>query len=449
MASANMTVNNTVIKDFDFIIKEGEFEKTIEDMKEFLSKYPTDSKKKDYIEKMNSIIKIYDSEIEKLIETIKKDIQDKITHHQQMKENIHKIIAGTFKSIDITMDGGISMSIDLFSIENLEKLLKSGKITDDIFKKEMEWRQFKKEYITNDKKQEFIKKIDKEISELKSQIENIINKIHRINLLKNKVIIQKNMAISYEDYDNLHKKYYLNNDIDMDFVPEKVVIHESAPDNSSVSAPMSAPVSAPVSAPISSRLGGRPTALDFMNVSDNTSTISASAISHSNRRSPSWSPPPIRTSGNIRYCDLIKNDDFSTLFLERFCNHGNKCINKRNHLKCSYNHSDRIVSTIIHKDECIPINVCKYEKPWIGTRCRDIRCTDWHLAGRVNFIKKIIQTNPDYLDTDDDEKNSKHKHDYDDNENYRKRKHEDDESMPKRPRLNTREVRTYLNIKRE
>jgi hypothetical protein len=371
------------------------------------------------------------------------------------------------------MDGGISMSIDLFSIENLEKLLKSGKITEDIFKKETEWRQFKNEYITNDAKQEFIKKIDKDISELKSQIENIINKIHRINLLKNKVIIQKNMAISYEDYDNLHKKYYLNNDIDMVvvtdklFVPEKVVVPEKLFVPEKVVVPETVVVK---SSDISSeqypnlvRLDGRPTALDFMNISsynhdDNDKKSTVSASSRSKIMSPSCTPPPIRKSVDIRYCDLINSNDYSTLFLERFCHFGDKCINKHNPIKCSFNHSERIVNNIIHKDQHIPINVCKYEKPWINTRCRNINCTDWHLAGRINFIKKIIQSNPEYQNTDYDEKYSKHKHDYDDNDKYRKRKHDDydnyrkhqdNESMPKRPRFNTSEVRTYLNIKRE
>jgi hypothetical protein len=244
--------------------------------------------------------------------------------------------------------------------------------------------------------------------------------------MKEKVKIKKHLAIYYEEYDNMYKKYVLDEKQHSTEEQKPVVMTENEP-------PVVVTKNEPPIVEKSSSTA-QPTALDLIDFYRDAHRDSHHDAhrdvgkSHSVLRSYSDSPTPSPVYSKVKYC----GEPYPTILLERFCPYGFDCINLNNPLKCSYNHSEHYVDNTIKKDEYIPANVCINEKPWHNARCKNIHCTFWHFAGRVNYIKKNIEYNPEILDTRE------------------KRKYNDeDDFFPKRPRLNTREVRTYLNIKNE
>jgi hypothetical protein len=421
MSFADMTEN----KDYFITLTESCFQHNIEDMKEFLAKYPTEIKKKEYKDNMNHILKIYNTEIENNDKIIQKEIKPKINAKMQFKQQILQYIEGKYKSVEV-----INMPIDFFSNEQLETLFQKGNITETVFKNETDWRKFKTDYPTLENKLEYIKKIDEEIAELKNDIKQNIDKSHSINLMKEKVKMKKHLAIYYEEYDNMYKKYILDEKQYSTEEQKPVVMMENEP-------PVVMMKNEPPVVEKSSSTA-RPTALDFIDSyrdahrdthrDAHNDAHRDIGESHSVLRSYSNSPSPSLVNSKVKYC----GEPYPTILLEHFCHYGFNCINYNNPLKCSYNHSEHYFENAINKGEYIPANVCIYEKPWLNARCKNIHCTFWHFAGRVNYIKKYIEHNPDILETRE----------------KRKCKDEDD-IFPKRPRLNTREVRTYLNIKRE
>lgn len=89
-------------------------------------------------------------------------------------------------------------------------------------------------------------------------------------------------------------------------------------------------------------------------------------------------------------CDMI---------LEENCIYGDKCPNINNPLLCSLNHFN--LGTIIKMNEIIPVELCRYERPWIivngiSSHCTNIKCYFSHLNKRkkyIDYINKIINSN--------------------------------------------------------
>ena len=97
-----------------------------------------------------------------------------------------------------------------------------------------------------------------------------------------------------------------------------------------------------------------------------------------------------RNNNGFAKCDMI---------LEENCIYGTKCPNINNPLMCSLNHFN--LGKIIKMNDLIPIELCRYERPWIivngGTsHCTNIKCYFSHLNKRkkyIDYIKKIIDSN--------------------------------------------------------
>jgi len=87
----------------------------------------------------------------------------------------------------------------------------------------------------------------------------------------------------------------------------------------------------------------------------------------------------------------------SEIILEENCAHGDKCPNINNPLICPFNHFN--LGKLIKLNDPIPIQLCKYERPWIiinglPSHCTNIKCYFSHLHKRkkyIDFIKEIIE----------------------------------------------------------
>jgi hypothetical protein len=77
-------------------------------------------------------------------------------------------------------------------------------------------------------------------------------------------------------------------------------------------------------------------------------------------------------------------------WLELECKHGLNCRGKNGGCGFNHNHFDQpYVTDIIN----IPKYVCRYERPWEGTRCLRDKCSYSHFWGRVRHLIKNREKN--------------------------------------------------------
>ncbi len=310
----------------------------------------------DYLKKLTQIFTEYSNKISQIrsnMDKIYKDIQMK----QNLKDKIRLYINGTFKCIDIDMKDpnfNINMPIDTFSDDKLTKLAELGFITKEIYQEELEWRKIIKEYPTIDSKNAYILELDYTISVAKQELDNNIDTIRRINIIKAKINQIKYIIVDNNIFHKIFEKY--NIDTNMSLVPNVSTISDVE-----------------------------------MQTEEQFSEQASRELT---------SPPPVEFFTNESEKKPVeeKVDDLTSdiapvnIYLERICKFGDNCSHKKNPLRCGYNHisigncTNSPYVNKINKGDVIPSELCKNEKPWDNIRCTDLKCFNVHCVGRVVYI---------------------------------------------------------------
>ena len=429
----------------------------------FNDKFKSIDESEIYIKNISHIFLIYNQKISS-IRTKMNEISNNIKMQEKLKDKIKQYIDGTYKCIKINMNKTslivsefeITMDIDSFSSENINKFYEKGAITKEECDEELEWRQIKNTYPTNESKFEYIQELNKKILMCKQDIIYYSNVILRTNISKIKlfkieqlILINKSILDIYKEFNidaftNVFKSSTeeipelmednatIAEDIPM---PEPIEEHTTIPmpkpieehtsiakdipmpelmeehtsiakdipmpelmeEHTSIAKDISMPEPLTPLALFTSKR--RPTAMSLMNLTQEPMKPKWMPTT------PSPPPPEVKPEVNIAPYDII---------LEKICNYGRKCSNINNPIKCGYNHAiigtpdlDKISVYKIKKGTIISTKLCKDDKPWINvqSRCHNINCTAVHCSGRVNFLMKF--KNPREFDNERKRKREK------------------------------------------
>ncbi len=84
--------------------------------------------------------------------------------------------------------------------------------------------------------------------------------------------------------------------------------------------------------------------------------------------------------------DAHLKSDHNKWWYEYECKFGLECRGKKGGCGFNHNHFDQPFLT---DTEEIPAYICRYDKPWEGTRCYRDKCSYSHFWGRVRYLIKI------------------------------------------------------------
>jgi hypothetical protein len=352
---------------------------------QFIEKYKTEENINKYNKEMSQCLVACSKESTKYNNKMD-EILKKMEDNKSLQDKLKLFINGTYECIKINMknpDFDIKLPIDNFTDEEIHKLLEKGIITENICMEEINWRKIIKTYPTNDSKQAYIMELEYYISLGKKDINDNINTIRRINIVKNNVY-----KIKYIINDSLmlfkyNKKYNLN----------EIVITENTVQSQVNDATDIKPIEM------------KPEMTDNVDIS--TLSLPPLPIDIDTNITPSVNIPRPKTpplpQTNVKseiklqtMEQIIKtNIAIKDIFLEKFCQYGNKCIYINNPKRCGFNHTiiGEPVNTNsqlnkIKKGDIIPSEFCKFDKPWNSQRCHNLNCCDVHCVGRVQYVMK-------------------------------------------------------------
>jgi hypothetical protein len=338
-----------------------------------------------------------------------------ITSNKIIGDKIKKYINGTFECIKINMknpDFDITLPIDTFSDEKIQKLFEKGIISEKVFAEELQWRKIIKDYPTNEFKLAYIMELDYFISQDKQEINNNIKKLCSFNILKNNIMtvirrINDNRQISL-----LRKKYNIGETDEMAQAIHSTVVEASTVSEASTS---TEGVLEQVQLPLT------PVMTDMSLL-----VLPPMAVDINTHVPPPMTPPPMTPlpiilsqlfecksdEQPIKKLTLSINTNTelniapTDIFLEKTCMYGKQCTHINNPIRCGFNHivigepiQPNFSQNKIKKGSIIPKEFCKNEKLWNNQRCRNINCCYVHCVGRVNFVMKYA-VQKDTIDND-------------------------------------------------
>jgi len=385
-------------------IKQDEFGKSLDLFNEYIN-----SNKDNIKTKLESALDFYDKEFTNtivLLDALKK----MLIFNKDMKYQLQLFMDGTFKNINICINTELNIIVNIEAIvdESLESLLNKNIISYKIYDKEKQWRNIMKNYPSNESKLEYMKVICKNIEMYEVEINNSINKIHIINMLKLKIYNTKYRNIQYDYLNDIKNKYQnfseetINTEhvhekpqIKTEHVPEKVSTNiEHVPEKPQIKTEhVPEKVSTTNNIISNNELLEPPckkqkTLVDTRRPYTPPLPHNAPANSYYHHLSDKYQYYSNKSTDNTQR-DTVPFD----IYLENYCKYGSKCMYINNSRRCSFNHILLNKNNKIYKGDYIPHELCHNERPWMKLRCKDLYCNKLHCVGRVNYVKEFHTNN--------------------------------------------------------